>query len=92
MKYKQLYDPHSQTIYSIDNKTMIFGALSDELDLKVRLKAHHSNIFIALFSEHPNPMSYQYIKTIFKKNGLSCPDDIHSHHRVCELRLQLNKL
>ena len=67
MKYKQLYDPHSQTIYSIDNKTMIFGALSDELDLKVCLKVHHSNIFIALFSEHPNPISYQYIKTIFKK-------------------------
>ena len=70
MKYKQLYDPYSQTIYSIDDRTMIFGACSDEIDIKIRLKAHHSNIFTALFTEHPKPVPYKYIKEILKKSWI----------------------
>jgi hypothetical protein len=91
MKFKQLYDPYSQSIYTIDGAAMIFSLSSEDLNINLRLKTHHCAILLALFNEHPKLVSYTSIKSILKKNKLTCPDETRLHRKISELRVLLIK-
>ena len=67
MSFRQLYDHYTQSIYTIDNNSMIFKITSEELNLEFRLKPYSAAIIFALFKEHPRPLLYSNLRSILKK-------------------------
>jgi len=92
VKFRQLYDPKTQTTYTVDEKSNVFGVSSDSLHVKTHLKPHHLTILLSLFKEHPGPVRYKTIMGILENNQLACPDDTRLHRKVSELRSFLVKM
>jgi DNA-binding winged helix-turn-helix (wHTH) protein len=88
---RQLYNPHTATLYSLDPEALAVKIISDEFNKETRLKPHFSEILAALFTEHPRPVSYETITSILKRNRLACPDETRLHRKVSELRCFLDK-
>ena len=89
--FRQLYDPGTGTHYLLDSKALVFKVSSDEVNKETRLKPHFSQILTALFSGHPQPVSYKEITNILRCNQLACPDETRLHRKVSELRIFLAK-
>jgi DNA-binding winged helix-turn-helix (wHTH) protein len=89
--FRQLYDPGTGTHYLLDTKALVFKVYSDEVNKETRLKPHFLQILAALFSGHPQPVSYKEITNILKCNQLACPDETRLHRKASELRIFLAK-
>lgn len=89
--FKQLYDPNAATYYMIDGKAFLFKVVSDEINKQTRLKPYFSAILLALFSKHPEPVSYAMITSILQSNNITCPDETRLHRKVSELRSFLSR-
>lgn len=89
--YRQLYDPYTSTYYAIDGKSLVFRISSDESKKETRLKPYFSEILVALFKSHPQPLSYEMMTNILRNNKLVCPDETRLHRKVSELRSFLSK-
>ena len=70
MKYHQLYDPLTQTVFTIDGKALVFTIASDTINMKLRLKPHHASILSILFEQLPKPVSYRGREQLQKKELL----------------------
>lgn len=87
--YQQLYDPYTSSFYSIDKKSLVFKVTSDEVTFETRVKPYYCALLLALFTNHPNPVSYENIFKILQENRLSCPDETRLHRKISELRSYL---
>jgi len=92
MTFKQLYNPNTGATYTIDEASMIFKIASASFKKQVRLKPHQNTILTALFKCHPQPISYENIRTLLINHQLTCPDDTRLHRKVSEIRNSLATL
>lgn len=90
--FKQLYDPRAAAHYIVNGKALVFKLSTDEVQKEVRLKKYFAAILEALFSKHPEPISYEELTNILRNAKLACPDETRLHRKMSELRQFLGKI
>jgi DNA-binding winged helix-turn-helix (wHTH) protein len=91
MKFISLIDISSKNVITVDADSLVLRLEIGGAAKEVRLKKYHGEILYALFSRHPQSLSYDEITNILSACGLGIADDTRLHRKISEVRRFLAK-
>ncbi len=86
MNFVSLIDSLNQNVITIDLNASLLRVEIDGATKEKRLKPYMAHLLYALLNKHPNPLSYDEICEILKRQGLFMSDITRMHRKLSETR------